>query len=215
MGRDRDTADHPKLEDAPNLNNHSQNSTNSGNKDPTPATLLAHPAKRGPKTPLPPAHLQRMLSSTLAKGNTAINNGNSGKTNTTRVNEMTIDGQIWTRNTTRDVGLHKTNSTVYSVSASKTKRPGALVERVANGGVAGEDVRVIKRLHRTVDVQGIDNHQIVDIPIVIAGGVINTQRGPAIGILNQYTYIGKGKTIHSSGQLEWFGQDVNENGLSK
>jgi hypothetical protein len=49
-----------------------------------------------------------------------------------------------------------------------------------------------------------------DIPIIIAGGVINTQRGPAIAILNQYAYIGKGKTIHSSGQLEWFGQDVNE-----
>jgi hypothetical protein len=50
----------------------------------------------------------------------------------------------------------------------------------------------------------------VDIPIVIAGGGINTQHGPAIVILNQYAYIEKGKTLHSSGQLEWFGQDVNE-----
>jgi hypothetical protein len=151
-----------------------------------------------------------MLSSTLAKGNTAVNSGNSNKTNTRQVNEMTINGQVWTRNTTLDANLHEINSTIYSVSAYRTKRPGALVDRGANGGVAGEDVRVIQKLHRTVDVQGIDNHQIADIPIVIAGGVINTQRGPAIAILNQYAYIGKGKTIHSSGQLEWFGQDVNK-----
>jgi hypothetical protein len=120
---------------------------------------------------------------------------------------MTINGQVWTLN------LHEINSIVYSVSASRTKRPGALIDRGANGGVAGEDARIIQKLHRTVDVQGIDNHQIVDIPIVIAGGVINTRRGPAIAILNQYAYIGKGRTIHSSGQLEWFGQDVNERSI--
>lgn len=124
---------------------------------------------------------------------------------------MTINGQRWTRDPTRDVNIHEIN-TMYSVSASHTKRPGALVDRGANGGVAGEDVRIIHKLHRTVDVQGIDNHQIVNIPIVIAGGVINTQRGPAIAILNQYAYIGKGKTIHSSGQLECR-QDVNERSI--
>ena len=31
--------------------------------------------------------------------------------------------------------------------------------------------------------------------------------------MNQYAYVGKGKTIHSSGQLEWFGQDVNERSI--
>ncbi len=37
-----------------------------------------------------------------------------------------------------------------------------------------------------------------------AGGVIKTQHGPAIAILHQYAYTGQeGKTIHSSGQLEW------------
>jgi hypothetical protein len=197
-GSDMNTADHLKIEEA--SNSQSQNSANSGSEQ----TLLAHLTKRNPKSPLPPGHLQRMLSSTMAKGNASVNSGNDS----TQVNEMTINGQTWTR----EVNAHETN-TVYSVSASRTKRPGALVDRGANGGVAGEDVRVIQELHRTVDVQGIDNHQIVDIPIVIAGGVINTQRGPAIAILNQYAYIGKGKTIHSSGQLEWFGQDVNERSI--
>jgi len=45
---------------------------------------------------------------------------------------------------------------------------------------------------------------------VTAGGVVKTQHGPAIAILHQYTYTGQGKTIHSSGQLEWYKNDVND-----
>jgi hypothetical protein len=206
MGSSDDRAEQDKID---NGNNNAQNSQISLQSEPEPPTLLAHLAKRGPTGKLPPAHLHRMLSSTLAKGTTP---SGRKKTSPQQVNEMTIDGQRWTRDASLDINIHEIN-TVYSVSASRTKRPGALIDRGANGGVAGEDVRVIHKLHRTVDVQGIDNHQIVDIPIVIAGGVINTQKGPAIAILNQYAYVGKGKTIHSSGQLEWFGQDVNERSI--
>ena len=69
----------------------------------------------------------------------------------------------------------------------------------ANGGIAGDDTRIISKTGRFVDVQGIDNHQLVDIPIVTAGAVINTQKGEVIAVMNQYAYPGKGKTIHSSG----------------
>ena len=53
----------------------------------------------------------------------------------------------------------------------------------------------------------------MDIPIVTAGGVVNTQRGPAIAIMHQYAYTGKGKTIHSCGQLEWYKNDVNDKSI--
>ena len=43
-----------------------------------------------------------------------------------------------------------------------------------------------------------------------AGRVVKTQHGPAIAILHQYAYTGQGKTIHSSGQLEWYKNDVND-----
>ena len=66
---------------------------------------------------------------------------------------------------------------------------------------------------RMVDVQGIDNHQVVDIPTVSAGAVVRTQRGLAIIIMHQYAYIGHGKTIHSSGQMETFGNSVNEKSM--
>ena len=97
------------------------------------------------------------------------------------------------------------NVASYSTSTCK----GALVDRGANGSIAGEDVRIISTDPiRQVDVQGIDNHQVVNIPIVTAGAVINTQKGEVIAIMHQYAYIGKGKTIHSCGQMEMHQQTV-------
>ena len=37
--------------------------------------------------------------------------------------------------------------------------------------------------------------------------------GDVISIMHQYTYLGEGKTIHSSGQLEMFPNDVNGKSL--
>ena len=74
----------------------------------------------------------------------------------------------------------------YSVSLHKSHRVGSLVDRGANGGIAGDEVRIIEKSDRTVNVRGFDNHQITTIPIVTAGGVIKTQHGPAIAILHQY-----------------------------
>ena len=52
-----------------------------------------------------------------------------------------------------------------------------------------------------------------DIPIVTAGGVVNTQKGEVILVMNQYASIRKGKTIHSSGQLESFGATVDDKSI--
>ena len=100
---------------------------------------------------------------------------------------------------------------VYRASTHSSTRVGALIDRGANGGIAGSDVRIIsKHQDRFVDVQGIDNHQMVDIPIVTAGATVLTQRGNAILVMHQYAYTGKGKTIHSSGQLEAFNNIVDD-----
>ena len=49
----------------------------------------------------------------------------------------------------------------------------------------------------------------VDISIVTAGAVINIQKGEVIAIMNQYAYIGKGKSIHSYGQMKFYKQIVH------
>ena len=75
-------------------------------------------------------------------------------------------------------------------------------------------MRVItKSPHRAVHVEGIDNHQVRDVPIVTAGGVLKTKVGEVIGIFHQYAHINKGASIHSSVQLEAYKQDVNDRSL--
>src|SRR5687767_8429187 len=64
-----------------------------------------------------------------------------------------------------------------------------------------------------LNVQGIDSHQIVDIPIFTAGAVIPTQRDEVISIFHQYAYTGKSKSIHSSLQFEWFKHDLNDKSI--
>ena len=81
---------------------------------------------------------------------------------------------------------------------------------VQTGGVAGTDVRVIKTTHCAVSVQGVSDHEVTDLKIVTAGGIVPMQHGLVIAIFHQYAHLGTGKTIHSSIQLEEFGLQVDE-----
>ena len=166
---------------------------NNDDTSPSDDAILAHMTQR---KQLPPGHLHRVLSSTQSDSKTS-----SAAPST---NEVTIDGKLY-----REVNMAKVR---YCHSHSRTRR-GALVDRGANGGICGNDVRIINKTGRMVDVQGIDNHQVVDVPIVTGGAVAYTQRGPVILILNQYAYIGNGKTIHSCGQMEMYGHDVNDKSM--
>ena len=85
-----------------------------------------------------------------------------------------------------------------------------LVDRGANGGLAGSDMRVIHKTHRKINIQGIDNHEVTGLDVVTAATLLNTSQGKVIGIFNEYAYLGKGSSIHSSGQLEWFKTNVDE-----
>jgi hypothetical protein len=134
-----------------------------------------------------------VLSSTINKPKSTIPSS---------TNDLNINGKVY-----RQINMA---NTVYVASDHRTVRRGALVDRGANGGIAGDDVCIISDSGCQVDVQGIDNHQIVDIPIVTAGAVVNTQRGEVIIIMNQYAWTKKGKTIHSSGQMEWYKQDADD-----
>ena len=84
------------------------------------------------------------------------------------------------------------------------------MDRGANGGLCCTYVRLIEKTGRSVDIQAIDNHQVNNVPIFTAGAVVHIERGPVIIIFHQYAYIGHGKTIHSSGQLESFNCDIND-----
>ena len=49
----------------------------------------------------------------------------------------------------------------------------------------------------------MDQHQINHLDIVQCTALVNTKHGYVNLIMNEYAYYGKGHTIHSSGQIEW------------
>ena len=75
--------------------------------------------------------------------------------------ELTINGKTY-----RECSSH----VIYYITKSSRSSLHSLVDRGANGGVAGSDVRVIEtHPDRKVDIRGIDNHEITAIPLVTAG----------------------------------------------
>ena len=98
----------------------------------------------------------------------------------------------------------------YVVSEHRSASQHSLVDRGSNGGVAGSDVRVISKTHRKVDIQGIDNHRLNDVEIGTVGAYVETQKGPIIAVFHQYALFGKGTTIHSPGQFEYYKNDVDD-----
>ena len=88
----------------------------------------------------------------------------------------------------------------YHVAQNKQVQHGSLVDR---GGLAGSDVRILSKSSRKCTVTGIDQHQINGLDIVQCAALVKANHGYVSLIMNEYVYYGKGHTIHSSGQIEW------------
>ena len=100
----------------------------------------------------------------------------------------------------------------YSVSVHRRRlnQFNALVDRGANGSIIGGDMRVVTPQGGFTHLNGIDDHAVRNLQIVQAGGVVRTNRGPVILIVNQGAHMPDGKTILSPGQFEHYGWTVNE-----
>jgi hypothetical protein len=87
-----------------------------------------------------------------------------------------------------------------------------LIDSKANGGLAGDDVRILDiNEHIKIDVTGIANNDIDNLKLAQVAGVVNTMSdGPAVLIFLQYTLYRKGRMIHSKMQMEHFGCLVND-----
>ena len=98
--------------------------------------------------------------------------------------------------------INKTH--IYHVSKHSSSHYGSLIDRGANGGLPGSDVRILERTGRTVSVTGIDNHELPGLDIVTCAALLHTNHGKVVLIMHEYAYYGRGNTIHSPGQIEWF-----------
>ena len=64
---------------------------------------------------------------------------------------------------------------LYDISQAKQAQHGSLVDRGANGGLAGSDVRVLSKSSRKCTVTGIDQHQINGLDIVQCAALVKHQ----------------------------------------
>ena len=85
-----------------------------------------------------------------------------------------------------------------------------MIDHGANEGRAGPDMRGIHRTYRKIKIQDIDNHEAAYLDVVTAATLLNIPQGKVIGIFNEYAYLWKGSSIHSSGQHEWLQTNVDE-----
>jgi len=166
----------------------------------TSTALLAFLSKQ--KSTAHPGHLAHVLSTSKSKNAKGARFMPKSDASSPKDDEIMINGKKYCQ--------VQSHCIYYSVSLHKSRQIGSLIDRGANGSIAGDDVHIIEKSNQMVNIRGINNHQITNIPIVTAGGIVNTQHGPAIAILHQYAYTGQGKTIHSSGQLEWYKNDIND-----
>ena len=95
----------------------------------------------------------------------------------------------------------------YHVAQASQAKHGSLVDRGANGGLAGSDVRILSRSSRKCTVTGIDSHELQGLDVVQCAALVQTNHGIVNLIMTCY---GKGHTIHSSGQIEWFKNSVDD-----
>ena len=98
----------------------------------------------------------------------------------------------------------------YHVAQAQHAKHGSFVDRGANRGLAGSDVRILSTSPRKCTVTGIDNHEIPGLDLVQCAALVQTNHGIVNLIMNEYAYYGKGHSIHSSGQIEWYTNTVDD-----
>ena len=85
-----------------------------------------------------------------------------------------------------------------------------IVDRGADGSLAGSDVRVLNTSSSKCTVTGIDNHEIPGLDIEQCGTLVDTNYGIVSLIMNEHAYYGRGHSIHSSGQIEWYTNTMDD-----
>ena len=72
-------------------------------------------------------------------------------------------------------------------------------------------MRVLQKPDWKINIVGIDDHYLTGLDIASAAALFDTQRGLVIGIFHEYALLGKGRSIHAPGQIEWFKCQVDDN----
>ena len=114
----------------------------------------------------------------------------------------------------RNISSHESSRQIQThqryVFARVNQSNDQLIDRGANGGLAGADMRAIHTTPRKINIVGIDGHELTGLNVVTAAALLDTQKGPIIGVFHEYAHLGKGRSIHAAGQMEWFNCQVDD-----
>jgi hypothetical protein len=131
---------------------------------------------------LPPSDIRKVLSNDNTRKDT--------KLDAACQKEIVVDGTRY----------HAVNVVhFYTVSSThRTIASWSLIDHGTNGGIASDDVCIIEHPMCTVDVHGIDSHEVTgSIPIVTAGGVLS-------GAVSIQVLTGSTNDISSLLQFRWY-----------
>jgi hypothetical protein len=175
------------------------------NPNSTPSVVSGITQQTGapPNVGTPPTNLIRQMMSSNQRPVSPIAE-NPSSTPSASEDLISVDGRFYRRINMAAIEYKLSNHSAVPVLSS-------LMDGGANGGMAGEDVRILSEstFHK-VNVTGIGENVVRNLSLVCAAGLVETHLGPAIVILHQYANYGKGHTIHSSAQLRSFGTLVHE-----
>ena len=88
---------------------------------------------------------------------------------------------------TRQLNAHIT----YHFAQANQAKHGSLVNRGANGGLAGSDVRVLSPSPRKCTVTGIDSHEIPGLHIIQCAALVDTNNCIVNLIMNENAIVEK------------------------
>ena len=74
-------------------------------------------------------------------------------------------------------------------------------------------MRVLHHTGHKINIVGIDNHELTGLDVVTAASLLDTNLGKVIGAFNEYAFLGKGNSIHSPGQMEYFKTKVDDKSI--
>ena len=168
---------------------------------PTPASNQVHQHSQDEPTEEPPPDtpVQTLVNQCLAESGidpTDIQNVMSVSEAKRKISSHESPRQIQTHQRYVFAGVNQTNH--------------QLIDRGANGGLAGADMRVIHTTPRKINIIGIDDHELTGLNVVAATALLDTQKGPIIGVFHEYAHLGKGRSIRAAGQMEWFNCQVDD-----
>ena len=170
-----------------------------GKPTPTPQQVHQHSQNEPTEEPLSNTSTQTLVTKCLAE---------SGIDPTDIQNVMSV---YYAK---RDISSHESLRQIPThqryVFARVNQSNHILIDRGANGSLAGADKRVIHTTPRKINIVGIDDHEWTDLNVVTAAALLDTQKGPIIRVFHEYPHLGKGSSIHTAGQMELFNCQVDD-----